>query len=77
METRFLNDFPKVSGDITQTCREANTHGKTLAKEAGDRWEEKYESLSLPPFNGLFLNMVFYMASLKIVHVTHQTAAFS
>lgn len=52
METGFLNNFPKVSGDMTQTCREANTHGKTLIKEAGDGWEEKMNPSPFLPSMG-------------------------
>lgn len=78
MEIGFLNNFPKVSGDITQTCRKANTHGKTLTKEAGYWWEEKMNPSPFPPSMGWkLLNMVFYMASLKIFYVTHQTAVLS
>lgn len=77
METGFLNNCLKVSGDTTQKCRKVNTHGKTLTNEAGDGKEKENESLSLPPFNGLFWNIVFYMASLKISHVTQQPAVSS
>lgn len=62
MGTGFLSkgvSCPKVSGDTTQKGREANTHGKILTNEAGDRREKENGTL-------------FYTASLKISHGTKQ-----